>query len=71
MKPFAQGGFPMDSKIGSGSMSLLPVGQQATATTQPWEGRSIATQKLRIVEFSAFMESQRDQDTVSEPEISI
>ncbi|KAG8225024.1 hypothetical protein J437_LFUL000001 [Ladona fulva] len=31
----------------------------------PWEGRAIATHKLRLVEFSAFMEQQRDPDTVS------
>ncbi|KAG8234754.1 hypothetical protein J437_LFUL015462 [Ladona fulva] len=29
----------------------------------PWEGRAIATHKLRLVEFSAFMEQQRDPDT--------
>ncbi|XP_043789751.1 transcriptional enhancer factor TEF-1 isoform X8 [Apis laboriosa] len=28
----------------------------------PWEGRAIATHKLRLVEFSAYMEHQRDQD---------
>lgn len=31
----------------------------------PWEGRAIATHKLRLVEFSAYMEQQRDQDIVS------
>nr|WIW57675.1 scalloped [Gryllus bimaculatus] len=29
----------------------------------PWEGRAIATHMLRLVEFSAFMEQQRDADT--------
>lgn len=29
----------------------------------PWEGRAIATHKLRLVEFSAFMEHQREPDT--------
>lgn len=33
----------------------------------PWEGRAIATHKLRLVEFSAYMEQQRDQDIVSTP----
>ncbi|KAK9497715.1 hypothetical protein O3M35_004384 [Rhynocoris fuscipes] len=28
----------------------------------PWEGRAIATHKLRLVEFSAFMEHQREPD---------
>lgn len=31
----------------------------------PWEGRAIATHKLRLVEFSAYMDQQRDQDIVS------
>lgn len=30
----------------------------------PWEGRAIATHKLRLVEFSAYMEQPRDQDMV-------
>ncbi|XP_013774056.1 transcriptional enhancer factor TEF-1-like isoform X2 [Limulus polyphemus] len=40
-----------------GSVDLLP------PTTAPsWEGRAIATHKLRLVEFSAFMEQQQDND---------
>ena len=35
------------------------------APPPPWEGRAIATHKLRLVEFSAFLEQQRDPDTVS------
>lgn len=31
----------------------------------PWEGRAIATHKLRLVEFSAFVEHPRDADSVS------
>lgn len=30
-----------------------------------WQGRSIGTAKLRLVEFSAFLEQQRDPDAVS------
>lgn len=30
-----------------------------------WQGRSIGTTKLRLVEFSAFLEQQRDPDSVS------
>jgi len=33
------------------------------APPPPWEGRAIATHKLRLVEFSAFLEQQRDPDT--------
>lgn len=32
----------------------------------PWEGRAIATHKLRLVELSAFMEQQRDRENVRE-----
>ena len=36
----------------------------STAASSPaWQGRSIATQKLRLVEFSAFVESQGEPDT--------
>lgn len=38
----------------------------APAPTAPaWQGRSIGTSKLRLVEFSAFLEQQRDSDSVS------
>lgn len=30
-----------------------------------WQGRSIGTTKLRLVEFSSFLETQRDQEAVS------
>jgi len=37
-----------------------------TASQPPaWEGRAIATHKLCLVEFSAFMDLQQDPDTVS------
>ena len=42
---------------GSASSSSPP------APPPPWEGKAIATQKLRLVEFSAFLEQQRDPDT--------
>ncbi|XP_047499370.1 transcriptional enhancer factor TEF-1-like [Penaeus chinensis] len=66
VKPFAQSAFGMGSetKPGTGGMSgLLQPAAAPSVTVPPWEGRSIATQKLRLVEFSAFMESQRDPDT--------
>lgn len=31
-----------------------------------WQDRTIASGKLRMLEYSAFMEVQRDPDTVSE-----
>lgn len=36
-----------------------------TPTAPAWQGRSIGTSKLRLVEFSAFLEQQRDPDSVS------
>lgn len=38
-----------------------------TATAVPvWQDRTIASSKLRMLEYSAFMEVQRDPDTVSQ-----
>lgn len=36
-----------------------------TPTAPAWQGRSIGTSKLRLVEFSAFLEQQRDPESVS------
>lgn len=58
------------------SQSAYAAGKPAAAVSSPdmalqaapppaWEGRAIATHKLRLVEFSAFMEQQRDADNVS------
>ncbi|KAK8749089.1 hypothetical protein OTU49_015668 [Cherax quadricarinatus] len=66
VKPFAQSPFGMggETKPPVGGMGgLLQPAAAPSVTVPPWEGRSIATQKLRLVEFSAFMESQRDPDT--------
>ncbi|XP_059483789.1 protein scalloped [Neocloeon triangulifer] len=66
VKPFAQSvygvGGPGKSASGVSDIGLLSSSGQAPPPP-PWEGRAIATQKLRLVEFSAFMEQQQDQDT--------
>ena len=61
VKPFAQPGYAGKpaTAVSSSDMSLQ------APPPPPWEGRAIATHKLRLVEFSAFMEQQRDADTVS------
>lgn len=59
VKPFAQppyGGKPATA-VSSSDMTLQ------APPPPPWEGRAIATHKLRLVEFSAFMEQQQDADT--------
>jgi hypothetical protein len=48
----------------SGDISLLAPPPTVTPTP-PWEGRAIATHKLRLVEFSAFIEQERAPDTVN------
>lgn len=67
VKPFAQtvyggagGGKAHPAGNGSGGSDVIP-GPPSAA----WEGRAIATHKLCLVEFSAFMEQTRDHDTVS------
>lgn len=71
VKPFAQSpygvssaGKPATAVSAAADMGLLPSPGQAPPPP-PWEGRAIATHKLRLVEFSAFMEQQQDPDTVS------
>ncbi|XP_046374310.1 transcriptional enhancer factor TEF-1-like isoform X1 [Haliotis rufescens] len=54
VKPFSSSGYGIDSKL----QSSIP-GDVSPA----WQGRSIAGPKLRLVEFSAFLEQQRDPDS--------
>ncbi|XP_049274757.1 transcriptional enhancer factor TEF-1-like isoform X2 [Rhipicephalus sanguineus] len=66
VKPFASQPYALQSpKAPPGSagagVDLLP--PPHGGMTPSWEGRSIATHKLRLVEFSAFMELQQDTDT--------
>ncbi|KAL8615461.1 Transcriptional enhancer factor TEF-1 [Nucella lapillus] len=55
VKPFPGGYGGFDSKLPTG----MPAGDMGPA----WQGRSIAGPKLRMVEFSAFLEQQRDPDS--------
>lgn len=56
VKPFTSG-YGFDSK--------LPSSIPGDMGPPPWQGRSIAGPRLRLVEFSAFVEQQRDPDSVS------
>ncbi|XP_030627670.1 transcriptional enhancer factor TEF-1a isoform X2 [Chanos chanos] len=56
IKPFTQQAYPIQTAV------MTP--PTAPAPTAPaWQGRSIGTSKLRLVEFSAFLEQQRDPDS--------
>lgn len=43
---------------------LPPAAASATASAPAWQDRTIASSRLRLLEYSAFMEVQRDPDTV-------
>ncbi|CAH0558896.1 unnamed protein product [Brassicogethes aeneus] len=60
VKPFTQSAYPAGKP--ATAVSAGEVGPLQTAQPPVWEGRAIATHKLRLVEFSAFMEtSNRDE----------
>ncbi|KYB29367.1 protein scalloped isoform X3 [Tribolium castaneum] len=60
VKPFTQSSYPAGKP--ATAVSAGDVGPLQTAPPPVWEGRAIATHKLRLVEYSAFMESQnRDE----------
>ncbi|KAK9731257.1 YAP binding domain [Popillia japonica] len=60
VKPFPQSSYPAGKP--STAVSQSDVGALQAPHPPVWEGRAIATHKLRLVEFSAFMESQnRDE----------
>nr|XP_018907840.1 PREDICTED: protein scalloped isoform X2 [Bemisia tabaci] len=57
VKPFAQPGY-----TGSKPSTAVSGSDLQAPPPPPWEGRAIATHKLRLVEFTAFMENQRDDE---------
>ncbi|XP_051919621.1 transcriptional enhancer factor TEF-1 isoform X7 [Hippocampus zosterae] len=62
IKPFTQQAYPIQPAVTTAISSYEPT--TASAPTAPaWQGRSIGTTKLRLVEFSAFLEQQRDPDS--------
>ncbi|XP_067442801.1 TEA domain family member 3 b isoform X8 [Thunnus thynnus] len=69
IKPFAQPPYPnLSGPIPQSIPSYEPLAPPPppTATAVPvWQDRTIASSKLRMLEYSAFMEVQRDPDTYS------
>ncbi len=47
---------------------LAPPLPPAATAVPVWQDRTIASSKLRLLEYSAFMEVPQDQDSVSGPE---
>uniref|UniRef100_A0A667ZE72 TEA domain transcription factor 1 n=1 Tax=Myripristis murdjan TaxID=586833 RepID=A0A667ZE72_9TELE len=62
VRPFAQQAYPIQPAVTTAISSYEPTAAQAP-TAPAWQGRSIGTSKLRLVEFSAFLEQQRDPDS--------
>ena len=58
VKPFAQPGYPVVSGKTATAVSAIESNLQ---TQHSWEGRSIATQKFRLVEFSAYLDLNADE----------
>nr|UXD04952.1 scalloped [Lasioderma serricorne] len=61
VKPFPQSTYPA-GKTATVVSSTGEVGTLQAPPPPPWEGRAIATHKLRLVEFSAFMEAQNREE---------
>nr|XP_033774813.1 transcriptional enhancer factor TEF-5 isoform X2 [Geotrypetes seraphini] len=67
IKPFAQPHYPIQAPMPPSLANfepLTPLPPSASAVPA-WQDRTIASAKLRLLEYSAFMEVQRDPDTYS------
>ncbi|XP_017770967.1 PREDICTED: protein scalloped isoform X3 [Nicrophorus vespilloides] len=65
VKPFTQASYPGGKP--ATAVSSGEVGPLQAPPPPPWEGKAIATHKLRLVEFSAFMENQNREEAVNYP----
>ncbi|XP_053721062.1 transcriptional enhancer factor TEF-1 isoform X6 [Synchiropus splendidus] len=63
IKPFSQQAYPIQPAVTTTTITSYEPTAAATPTAPAWQGRSIGTSKLRLVEFSAFLEQQRDPDS--------
>nr|XP_006816172.1 PREDICTED: scalloped-like transcription factor isoform X3 [Saccoglossus kowalevskii] len=59
IKPFSSQPYPISATGAGGDYGMAA----APGAPPAWEGRSIGTQKLRLVEFSAYLEQQRDPES--------
>uniref|UniRef100_A0A3B3QDS1 TEA domain transcription factor 4 n=1 Tax=Paramormyrops kingsleyae TaxID=1676925 RepID=A0A3B3QDS1_9TELE len=58
VKPFSQQSYAIPAPGYESTAGL-----STSASAPPWQGRSIASSKLRMLEFSAFLEHQQDPET--------
>ncbi|XP_061053433.1 transcriptional enhancer factor TEF-5 [Eubalaena glacialis] len=67
IKPFAQPAYPVQPPLPPTLSSYEPLAPlpSAAASVPVWQDRTIASSRLRLLEYSAFMEVQRDPDTYS------
>ncbi|KAM8757793.1 TEA domain family member 3 b isoform 2-T2 [Acanthopagrus schlegelii] len=70
IKPFAQPPYPslsgpVPQSIPTGFEPLAPPPPPSATAVPVWQDRTIASSKLRMLEYSAFMEVQRDPDNYS------
>ncbi|XP_014342542.1 transcriptional enhancer factor TEF-3 [Latimeria chalumnae] len=64
MKPFPQQTYTVQPAVPPSIPGYDPsVGLSPSPAVPAWQGRSIGSSKLRMLEFSAFLEQQRDPDT--------
>ncbi|XP_032894745.1 transcriptional enhancer factor TEF-1 isoform X8 [Amblyraja radiata] len=62
VKPFAQQAYAAQPAVAT-PISGYESAAAPTPSVPAWQGRSIGTSKLRLVEFSAFLEQQRDPNS--------
>ncbi|XP_028632920.1 transcriptional enhancer factor TEF-5 [Grammomys surdaster] len=70
IKPFAQPAYPIQPPLpptlnSYESLAPLPPAAASASSVPAWQDRTIASSRLRLLEYSAFMEVQRDPDTYS------
>ncbi|XP_009463935.1 PREDICTED: transcriptional enhancer factor TEF-5 isoform X2 [Nipponia nippon] len=65
IKPFAQPAYPIQPPMPSPGYEPLAPLPPAASAVPVWQDRTIASTKLRLLEYSAFMEVPRDTETYS------